>query len=230
MKHLKLIILLFFAQCIGGSIFAQDWANLEFYKTSNAQLESLQPGETRIVLMGNSIFKNWEKYSPEFFNNKAIVNRAISGQTTPQMLIRLKADVIDLNPDVVMILAGTNDIAGNTGPSTLKMIMDNISSMSELATANGITVVLCAVLPTLDYPWKPGLNPSEKIIALNKMIQDYANQKGLIYLDYYSFLVDEQGGFKPQLTFDGVHPNTEGYLQMAPLTLETIKIALSKRK
>ncbi len=230
MKHLKLIYLLIFMLIMSNSISAQDWANLEFYKTANAQLEPHQSGEARIVLLGNSIFKNWEKYYPEFFNDKSLVNRAISGQTTPQMLIRFRADVIDLKPEVVVILAGTNDIAGNTGPTTLKMIMDNISSMAELAIENEIKVVLCSVLPTLDYPWKTGLNPSGKIIALNKLIKDYADQKGIEYLDYYSMLVDEKGGLKTELTFDGVHPNKEGYLQMAPLTVETIKNTLTQKK
>ena len=129
-------------------------------------------------------------YQPEFFEGKPYVNRGISGQTTPQMLVRFRQDVIDLKPKVVVILAGTNDIAGNTGPSTLQMIADNIMSMAELAEANGIKVVLCSVLPAYDYPWRKGLMPNEKIPALNTMIKSYVNSKGLVYLDYFSAMTD----------------------------------------
>jgi lysophospholipase L1-like esterase len=177
--------------------------------------------------MGNSITEGWINTCPEFFAGKSYVNRGISGQTTPQMLVRFRPDVINLKPAVVVILAGTNDIAGNTGPSTLEMIMDNLISMAELAKANQIKVVLSSVLPVFDYPWKPGLQPAEKIIALNVMIKNYAEKNGFVYLDYFSATVDERKGLKKELSGDGVHPNEAGYKIMAPLAEAAIKKALN---
>jgi lysophospholipase L1-like esterase len=178
--------------------------------------------------MGNSITEGWGSLDPGFFKGKPYINRGISGQTTPQMLVRFRADVINLKPTVVVILAGTNDIAGNTGPSTLEMIEDNLTSMAELAKANGILVILSSVLPVFDYPWKPGMNPVVKIAKLNEWIKHYANQHGLIYLDYYSSMVDERKGLKSAYTEDGVHPNEAGYKIMAPLTEEAIAKALKQ--
>ena len=146
---------------------AQDWPNLARYKDENAKLGAPAANENRVVFMGNSITEGWVKMDSAFFYGRSYIGRGISGQTTPQMLIRFKADVIDLKPKVVVILAGTNDIAGNTGPSTLEMIEDNLSSMSVLAKAANIEVVLSSVLPVYDYPWKPGLQPAQKIITLN---------------------------------------------------------------
>jgi lysophospholipase L1-like esterase len=181
------------------------------------------------VFMGNSITEGWMELCPEFFAGKQYINRGISGQTTPQMLIRFRADVIDLKPAVVIILAGTNDIAGNTGPSTLEMIMDNLISMTELAQASHIKVILCSVLPAFDYPWKPGLKPAEKIEALNEMIKDYCSKNGIIYLDYYSPMADMRNGLKSDYSEDGVHPNKQGYRVMEPLAEEAIKKALSQK-
>ncbi|MBW8325362.1 MAG: hypothetical protein K0M50_11405, partial [Prolixibacteraceae bacterium] len=144
-------------------------------------------------------------------------------------LVRFRPDVINLKPAVVVILAGTNDIAGNTGPSTLEMIMDNLISMAELAKANQIKVVLCSVVPAFDYPWKPGLEPAEKIAKLNAMIKSYADQNGLVYLDYYSAMVDERKGLKKEYSEDGVHPNVDGYKIMAPLAEAAIKKVLGKK-
>src|SRR6188472_941703 len=152
----------------------QDWAALGRYAKANAELPAPAAGEQRVVFMGNSITQAWAPSFPTMFPGKPYVDRGISGQTTPQMLVRFRQDVIALKPRVVVILAGTNDIAGNTGPSTLEMIEDNIASMSELAQANGIRVVLCSVLPVFDYPWKPGLEPAPKIVALNTWIRTYA--------------------------------------------------------
>ena len=211
---------------MGELIYAQDWADLNRYKDENAAIELPSPNENRIVFMGNSITEGWKVLSPDFFVGKSYINRGISGQTTPQMLVRFRADVINLKPAVVIILAGTNDIAGNTGPSTLEMIMNNIISMSELAMASHIKVVLCSVLPVFDYPWKPGINPTEKIASLNEMIRTYANNNGIIYLDYYSSMVDEQKGLKKDYSEDGVHPNIMGYKVMEPLVEEAIKQAL----
>jgi lysophospholipase L1-like esterase len=179
--------------------------------------------------MGNSITEGWINNRPEFFTGKSYVNRGISGQTTPQMLVRFRPDVINLKPAVVIILAGTNDIAGNTGPSTLEMILDNLISMAELAKAKKIKVVLSSVLPVFDYPWKPGLNPADKIIALNLMIKNYADKNGIIYVDYFTPMVDDRKGLKKELSGDGVHPNADGYKIMEPIAEEAIKKALGKK-
>lgn len=205
----------------------QDWPNLKEFRAANKDLAVPSAEEERIVFMGNSITIGWKIARPTFFSNPAYVNRGISGQTTPQMLVRFRADVVDLNPKVVVILAGTNDIAGNTGPSSLEMIMDNFKSMSEIAVANGIKVVLCSVLPAFDYPWRPGLDPANKIPALNAMIKDYADKNDFIYLDYFSAMDDGNNGLLEALTYDGVHPNEAGYKVMEPLVLEVIAKALN---
>lgn len=176
--------------------------------------------------MGNSITEGWFKADPDFFKGKPYVGRGISGQTTPQMLVRFRQDVIDLKPFAVVILAGTNDIAGNTGPATLEEIFGNIVSMAELASANKIKVILSSILPVFDYPWKPGLQPAEKIVALNKMLKDYAAKTGHIYLDYFSAMADERNGLKKELGYDGVHPNLAGYKVMEPLVEKAINEAM----
>lgn len=225
---MKLIFTLFFVLLMISLIQAQDWANLNRFKDENTKLGAPLLDENRIVFMGNSITEGWSKFSPDFFVGKPYINRGISGQTTPQMLVRFRPDVIDLHPKIVVILAGTNDIAGNTGPTTLEMIMDNIISMTELAKAEHIKVILSSVLPAYDYPWKPGLNPAEKIASLNKMIKNYAEQNEITYLDYYSKMVDERKGLKAEYSGDGVHPNETGYKIMEPLVEEAIHITLAK--
>jgi lysophospholipase L1-like esterase len=230
MKNLKFIFGLFLLVMFMEDLsLAQDWANLNRFRNENAKLGLPAPGERRIVFMGNSITEGWGKICPDFFTNKPYINRGISGQTTPQMLVRFRADVIELKPAAVVILAGTNDIAGNTGPSTLEMIENNIISMAELAKANNIIVILCSVLPAFDFPWKPGLKPAEKIVALNEMIKNYAEKNGIIYLDYYSSMVDERKGLKAEYSPDGVHPNEAGYKVMAPLAEEAIVKALVQK-
>jgi len=206
-----------------------DWANFAKYRDANASVTPPQKGESRVVFMGNSITEGWQQYFPTMFAGKPYINRGISGQTTPQMLVRFRPDVIALKPKVVVILAGTNDIAGNTGPSTLEMIEDNIASMAEIARANGIKVVLSSVLPVFDYPWKPGLQPAPKIIALNKWMKDYARSHGAVYLDYHSAMADSRGGMREGLASDGVHPNEAGYRLMAPLVEQAIAQALRAR-
>lgn len=156
------------------------------------------------------------------------MNRGISGQTTPQMLLRFRQDVIDLKPAAVVILAGTNDIAGNTGPMTLEQTAGNIFSMAELAKSNGIKVVLCAVVPAFDYPWRPGLEPAEKIARLNALLKNYAEQNGCTFVDYHSAMKDDRNGLRPDLGDDGVHPNLKGYQIMGPLVERGIGEALGR--
>lgn len=206
-----------------------DWANLARYRDANAKLPAPGPGEHRVVFMGNSITEAWAPLFDSLFPGKPYIGRGISGQTTPQMLVRFRQDVVDLHPAVVVILGGTNDIAGNTGPSTLEMIEDNLASMTEIAQANGIRVVLASVLPVFDYPWRRGLEPAPKIIQLNKWIKAYAQSRGAVYLDLYSAMADARGGLPAALSKDGVHPNTAGYAVMAPLTDKAIAAALARK-
>ena len=205
----------------------QDWPALNRYRDANATVQPPAAGEERVVFMGDSITDGWGKRYGKFFPGKPYINRGISGQTTPQMLIRFRQDVIALKPKAVVILAGTNDIAGNTGPSTLEMIEDNFTSMAELAKANGIKVVLSSVMPVCDYI-KPQTErrPNEKIIELNKWIKDYAKKHKLVYLDYYSAMLDDKQVLKQELTFDGLHPNDAGYEVMRPLAQEAVDKAL----
>ncbi|WP_223256077.1 SGNH/GDSL hydrolase family protein [Flavobacterium laiguense] len=202
---------------MAGKAKAQDWANLNKYKNENILLAPPASGEKRVVYFGDSITEGWGTIYPDFFIGKTYINRGISGQTTPQMLLRFRTDVIELKPKIVVILAGTNDIAGNTGPATLEMILGNLISMCELAKANDIKVVLCSVLPAYDYPWKSGLEPAEKIAALNKMIIKYAKANNIAYVDYYSTMVDDRKGLKSIYSQDGVHPNKEGYRVMGSI-------------
>ena len=229
MKILNLAFALFVVLFMAGSSSAQDWANTSRFKDENTKLAAPSSGEKRVIFMGNSITEGWINTDPDFFAGKSYVNRGISGQTTPQMLVRFRPDVINLKPAVVVILAGTNDIAGNSGPSTLEMIMDNLISMAELAKANKIKVVLSSVLPVFDYPWKPGLEPAPKIVKLNEMIKNYAQMNHIVYLDYFSSTVDERKGLKKEYSSDGVHPNLAGYRIMEPLAEAAIKKALAKK-
>jgi len=219
-----------FSLCIAQYAEAQDWANLKRFQKENDSVKTIKTNGDRIVFMGNSITEGWSQHHHEFFKNKSYINRGIGGQTTPQMLIRFKQDVVDLQPKVVVILAGTNDIAGNTGPSTLKMIVDNIGSMTEIAKANHIKIIICSVHPAYDYPWRKGLKPNEKIPALNKLLKAYTVKHDLIYLDYFAAMVDDKNGLNPEYTYDGVHPNKKGYLVMAPLAEAAIKKVLNQNK
>ncbi|MEW5836033.1 MAG: SGNH/GDSL hydrolase family protein [Pseudomonadota bacterium] len=205
-----------------------DWPQLERYRADSARLPAPKPGERRVVFYGDSITDAWGRApGTTFFSGKPFVNRGISGQTTAQMVVRFRQDVIDLHPAAVVILAGTNDIAGNTGLATLPMIQDNFRSMVELAEAHGIRVVLASVLPTIDYPWHPGLAPAGRIRALNAWLKSYAAAHGAVYLDYYDALVNAEGGMDRKLAADGVHPTPAGYAVMAPLALKAIADALA---
>lgn len=207
-----------------------DWPQLARYRDENARLPAPAAGEQRVVFYGDSITDGWGRTEgTQFFPGQPYLNRGISGQTTAQMLLRFRQDVIDLKPVVVVILAGTNDIAGNTGLATPQMIQDNLRSMTELAQANGIAVVLASVLPVSDYPWRPGVEPAGKVRRLNAWIADYAREHGAIYLDYHSAMSNRDGGLDPGLAADGVHPTPAGYAVMAPLALKAIERALALR-
>ena len=209
-----------------SALAQQDWPNMARYSAENAKLPAPRRGENRVVFMGDSITDGWR--ITVSFPGKPYVNRGISGQTTPQMLIRFRPDVVALKLKVVVILAGINDIAGNTGPTTLEAIEDNLMSMVDIAQANGIAVVLASVTPAFDFPWKKGMEPVGKIRTLNTWIKTYAADHGAVYLDYYTALVDDVGAFKSGLTTDGVHPNAKGYEVMAPLADKAIAQALSR--
>lgn len=196
---------------MGSKLQLQDWPFLKKYEKENANLPILESGQKRIVFIGDSITEFWSELCPDFFVGKPYINRGISGQTSPQMLIRFRADVIYLKPSIVVLLAGANDIAGNTGPSTLEMILNNIISMAELARANQIKVILCSLLPAYDFPWKTGSFPAEKIETFNTMLKKYADANKILYLDYYAAMVDERKGLKTAYADDGVHPNKMGY-------------------
>ncbi len=207
----------------------EDWADLGRFKNADKELGTPKPGESRVVFMGNSITIGWLNQRPEFFADRPFINRGISGQTTPQMLLRFRQDVLDIGAQVVVILAGTNDIAGNTGPTTLEEISGNIQSMAELAQVHGIAVVLCSVLPAYDYPWRPGMGPDKKIPELNDLIKAYAERHGIVYVDYFSAMADSRNGLPKNLAKDGVHPTPEGYSIMEPLVEKGIAEALQKR-
>lgn len=209
---------------------AQDWANLKRYQEENSKLSTPAQNENRVVFMGNSITEGWKNNRPEFFSSNPYVCRGISGQTTPQMLIRFHQDVVALKPKVVVMLCGINDIAGNTGPSTLEMIEDNITAMTEIARANKIKVVLSSVLPAFAFPWRPEVEPVDKVIALNKWIKAYAEENKFIYVDYFSAMKDERNGLPKSLAEDGIHPNKAGYAIMEPLVKQAIEKALKQKK
>ena len=206
-----------------------DFGWLARYKDADEKLGPPAPGQDRVVFMGDSITEGWHFTGPDgSFNDKPYVNRGISGQTSPQMLVRFRQDVVDLHPKVVVLLAGTNDIAGNTGPMTLEETEANLQSMAEIASANQIRVVLCSVLPAYDFPWQPGMEPAIKVENLNAWIKKYAAEKGYPYVDYHSAMKDQRDGLPEKLSKDGVHPNLAGYAIMTPLVEDGIAKALKQ--
>ena len=258
MIRLNLVILAMILLCGSGSLAAQpsadpcadtktkltqaenrlkDWPQLARYHDANGKLAPGAKNEARVVFMGDSITDSWQ--NPKFggfFPGKPYVDRGISGQTTPQMLIRFRPDVIALQPKIVVILAGTNDLAGNTGPMNLEAIEDNLISMADLAKANSIKVVFASILPVSDYDQRDGKpiirttqRPPEKIKALNEWMKTYAANNKLTYLDYYSAMIDEKGFLRDELSEDGLHPNAKGYEIMAPLAETAIARALKGR-
>jgi lysophospholipase L1-like esterase len=207
----------------GGTLL--DWANMNFYKDSNERLKKIAD-PNRVVFMGNSITQGWSHFNASFFKNNPFVNRGIGGQTSPQMLVRFRTDVVNLNPKAVVIMAGTNDIAGNTGLISIENTAENIFSMAEIAMANNIAVYICSTLPAIDFLWSPGLEPASKIIKLNTILKSYCEENGLTYVDYYAAMVDADGGLKvPDYTAadDLVHPNIEGYKVMEKIILASLK-------
>ena len=206
----------------GGSL--DDWANLAKYEKSNSELINLENNE-RVVFMGNSITENWITFNPDFFSDNPYINRGIGGQTTPQMLIRFKPDVVNLKPKSVVILAGINDIAENTGPMKINNIAENIFSMSEIAIANNIEVFICSVLPAKAFPWSPNIKPTKKVVELNSILKDFCLKNNINYVDYYTIMDDGKGGLKvPEHTSadDLVHPNIEGYKVMEKIIVKAL--------
>jgi len=216
-----------------------DWPNLGRYREANMELPPPSPDKPRVVFLGDSITDNWNNSGfGGFFPGKGYINRGISGQTTPQMLLRFRADVLALKPAVVVLLAGTNDIAGNTGPMTPEAIEDNIAMMCDLARANGVRMVLSSVMPVSDYAKdasgavvnRTRQRPPEKIAALNAWLKEYAQREGHVYLDYVTPLADEKGFLKADLADDGLHPNAKGYALVAPVVEQAIAAALKDRR
>jgi len=207
----------------------RDWAGLTRYGSENTEIAPPKPGENRVVFLGDDVTEFWGRGETAFFPGRPYLNRGIAGQTTPQILVRFRQDVIALAPKVVVLQAGMNDIAALTGPSTQGMMIENFQSMVELAKANGIAVVLASLLPVCDCGTnQTGLRPVGKILGMNGWLRDYAGKTGSVYLDYYSALV-ERRAFKPAWTKDGLLPNDAGYAVMAPLAEEAIARALAQR-
>jgi lysophospholipase L1-like esterase len=207
----------------------RDFANLCKYKAANAaaQTSSRSP---RVVLMGDSITENWQPGDPGLFS-EAIVDRGIGGQTTPQMVVRFQQDVVALKPEVVHIMAGTNNVAGNTGPSSAEDFKNDIRAMVDMARRNGIAVVLASIPPAGSFPWRPDLQPALQIPILNAWLQGYATDNDLVYGDYYAALVSQDGGgMKSDLTNDGVHPTTRGYAVMRPIFEKAIADAATGKR
>lgn len=219
MKKLTLYLLMVFSSVL---VNAQDWPNLERFKEENATLMKKKSNIERVVFMGNSITEGWSNFDPEFFAENHFINRGIGGQTTPQMLLRFRQDVINIKATKVIFLAGINDIAQNTGPISLEQILANLISMSELAIQNNIQVVLCSVLPANNFPWQPEIIPTKKVIKLNRMIREYALSKSIPYVDYYSKMADDKQGLIAAYGYDPVHPNKDGYDVMKSILLKTL--------
>jgi acyl-CoA thioesterase I len=195
---------------------SRDWADLCHYRADNRRLVIAPLAERRIVFMGDSITENWGLADPSFFNH-GLVNRGISGQTSPQMLLRFEADVVALHPRAVHIMAGTNDIAGNTGPTEVQAFLNNIAAMVAIAKANNIAVMLAAIPPAAAFSWRPALRPAAQLAAVNRLLADYARREKILFVDYTPALAAADGAFKPALTLDGVHPNAAGYAVMEPI-------------
>ncbi len=210
------------------AMFTDDYGQLTRYRKADSELSPPKPGENRVVFFGDSITDIWKL--EDSFPGKPYVNRGIGGQTTPQMLVRFRQDVIELRPRVVVILAGTNDVAGNTGPTRDEVIEGNLASMVELARAHGIRVVLCSIMPVHDYTAAAqdffAQRPTSRILALNRWMKDYCARNGVVYVDYFSALVDDKGRMRREYADDGLHPNAAGFRAVARLAEAGIEKAL----
>lgn len=227
MKKIVLLSLALFAVAALRAEGPKDWAQYGRYERQNAGLAG-KPVEA--VFMGNSITDNWIRTDPDFFERNGFIDRGISGQTTVEMLARFRRDVVDLKPEVVVILAGINDIAQNNGPIKLENTFGNIVSMCDLARYNGIKVVLCSLLPCDRFSWRPGMEPAEQVKRLNTMLERYAAEQEIPYVNYYGAFDDGSGGLSEEFSGDGCHPTLYGYTRMEPLVVEGIDRALGVRK
>lgn len=225
MKKLFVLLLALTGFMDAGAQKPVDWANFGRFQQANRE----QAARPSVVFMGNSITELWIAKHPDFFTSHDYVSRGISGQTTSQMLVRFRADVLDLQPQVVVICGGTNDIARNTGYISLEHILDNLVSMAELARANGIRPVLCSVPPTREFPWNKGLEPAPQVIRLNEMIRAYARKAKIPYVDYHTPMAEADGGLIAAYTYDGVHPTEAGYDVMEKTVQPVLEKALRKR-
>ncbi len=207
-------------------MLTRDYGQLCRYHAADAALQS-SGAPVRVVFFGDSITDNWLKGDPSLFTD-GVVDRGISGQTTAQMLVRFREDVIALHPQAVHIMAATNDIAGNTGASTLEIVEGNIETMAELAHAHGIRVMLASTLPAAAFPWSPDKRPAPTIVALNRWLRGYAAHNGYAFVDYYAALADGAGGMRPGLSSDGVHPTPAGYAVMRPIAAAAIAVATKR--
>jgi lysophospholipase L1-like esterase len=225
----KLIVTSLLLVAATASAQNKDWPGIGRYENANSTTPPATKGKVRVVYMGDSITDAWINNDSTFFKSNNYIDRGISGQTTGQMLVRFREDVINLKPDAVVILAGINDIAENNGPSKLEDVMGNIMSMAELARANKIKVVLSSVLPAAEFPWRKTIDPKPKVKALNDMIKDYAGKNNFVYLDYFTPMVDENQGLPKRLSGDGVHPNLDGYKIMEPLAQKAVAAALKAK-
>ena len=208
---------------LSNSLLAQDWPQLSYYQKANELLKTSEK-PIKAVFFGDSITEGWPQFNPSFFDSNNFVGRGIGGQTTPQLLLRFRQDVLGLRPKKVIFLAGINDIAENTGPISIEAIMGNIKGMTEMAKANEVEMVLCAVLPANSFPWRPSIIPTRKVIKLNQMIKAYAQENNLIYIDYYNHMVDDEQGLISTLGYDTVHPNKAGYALMEEVLLKSLQI------
>ena len=213
---------------LSNYVNAQALINLNKYKEENSRIGLPKEGENRVVFMGNSITEDWKSLSTNFFLDNNYVNRGIGGETSTQMLLRFRSDVINLKPSAVVILAGINDIAENQGPISIPDIARNIFFMSQLASENNIKVILCSVLPAYDFPWRPGLNPKDKVVSLNELIKKHVQENSFEYVDYFSSMVDERKGLIKEYGTDEIHPNFEGYRVMESIIQKSINKVLNK--
>lgn len=207
-----------------------DWGNLCRYRDDNAARVKAKAPAPTAVFMGDSITEGWARIGADFFAANGYVGRGISGQVTGQNLLRFEQDVVALHPKVVHIMIGTNDVAGNAGPTTYENIQNNIMAMVQIARANKIAVVLATIPPSTDFPWRRGMEPASKIMKMNEVIRDYAKREDLVLADYHKALANPEKGFKSEWSGDGVHPNAEGFKVMDPIAEDAIKRALKKER